>query len=88
MSESSPLAGLTFEQADEAIARLKAKVDEGVGGKAAKEHLAAMKAARKDHTEPYNGVERWAGDTENGGVAVHAQPAKIDTNVKNLGGGE
>ena len=52
MSESNPLAGLTGEQADQAIARLQDKVDAGTGGSAAKDHLKAMKAARKQLQEP------------------------------------
>jgi hypothetical protein len=68
--DPSPLAGLTEDQADEAIARFEAKVeqhDEAV--KAQKAHLKAMKAARKhlEAPEPPDG----------NGVVAHAQPAEI-----------
>jgi hypothetical protein len=71
VSEASPLAGLTADEADAAIDRLKAKVDEGIGGKAAKDHLKAMQTARKHLQEPVP-VE------EQGPNAVaQAEPAEI-----------
>lgn len=69
MSESSPLAGLTGEQADGAIARLQEKVDAGVGGSAAKDHLKAMKAARKSLEEPTPVSEQNPGAVAQAGTA-------------------
>lgn len=53
MSGSNPLAGLTGEQADEAIEALAAKVkDHEESLRAAKDHLKDLRAARKDLVEP------------------------------------
>jgi prefoldin subunit 5 len=53
MSESNPLAGLTQDQADEAIERLQAKIAEREDSlKVAKAHLRDLKAARKDLVPP------------------------------------
>lgn len=83
MSESSPLAGLTGDQADEAIKRLSAVVKEREESlKAAKEHLADMKRARKNLQQPE------PVDAQNNGVVAQAQSAEITTEVKNLGGEE
>jgi hypothetical protein len=73
VSESNPLAGLTEREADQAIDRLAAKVDEGIGGKAAKEHLAAMKRARKHLDEPV------PVDAQGNGTRADADPAQIST---------
>jgi hypothetical protein len=53
MSEPSPLAGLTCEQADEAIDRLYAKIDGlELSVTAAQHHLDQMTIARQTHRDP------------------------------------
>ena len=72
MSESSPLAGLTGDQADEAIERLSAVVKEREESlKAAKEHLREMKTARKSLEDPQ------PRDAQGNGVVAQAQAAEI-----------
>jgi hypothetical protein len=66
---SNPLAGLTGDQADEAIARLAVKIDQQDESlKAAKAHLKLMRQFRKELEEPSQGDP---------GVDVHAEPAQI-----------
>lgn len=73
MSDSNPLAGLTSDQADEAISRLAEKVDQLKESlKVASEHLKEMRAARKTHTGP--------GD--NGAVGVEARAGLADASGK------
>jgi hypothetical protein len=71
MSGPNPLAGLTSEEADQAIERLKAKVDTGIGGQAAEDHLKTMRAARKRLEEPVPVAEQ--GST----TVAQAEPAEI-----------
>jgi hypothetical protein len=79
MSEPSPLAGLTEQQADEAIDRLQAKVDDGIGGPAAKAHLKQMKAARKGLSDPE------PVDAQGDGVVAQAQAAEITVEGSDAG---
>lgn len=73
MADTDPLAGLTGEQADEAIDRLTKRVDAmKASAKAAEAHLKAMKAARKDLTEPVPLDQRAAGTAQ-----ANAEPAQI-----------
>jgi hypothetical protein len=70
--QSNPLAGLTTEQADEAIARLGDVVSEREESlKAAKAHLKEMRAARKGLEDPQ------PRDAQGDGVVAHAQAAEI-----------
>jgi hypothetical protein len=72
VSESNPLAGLTAEQADEAIDRLQTKVDTQEDNlKVAKAHLKEMKAARKGLTDPQ------PRDAQGDGTVAEAQSAEI-----------
>lgn len=73
MSERTPLAGLTGDQADEAIERLQAKIsDQKESVKAAEAHLKDLKAARKNLRDPQpvdaqaNGAVAQAGTAEVG----------------------
>lgn len=80
MAESNPLAGLTADQADEAIGRLSDVVAEREESlKAAKAHLKEMKAARKGLEEPQ------PRDAQGHGVVAHAQPAEITVEGSDLG---
>jgi hypothetical protein len=73
MAEANPLAGLTEQEADEAIDRLAAKADEAdAHAKAVRAHLKAMKAARRDLVEPVPLDQR-----NTGGTDAHADPAQI-----------
>jgi hypothetical protein len=73
VSESNPLAGLTGDQADEAIDRFQAKVDKNAEDlRVQKDHLKAMKTARKNLEEPVPTGEQ-SGDT----VTAQAEPAQI-----------
>ena len=73
MSASNPLAGLTEREADQAIDRFAAKVDTAEADlKAAKDHLKAMKAARKTLTEP-------EAAPEDNGTRADAQAAELST---------
>jgi multidrug resistance efflux pump len=75
MSEGNPLAGLTEDEADQAIERFQAKVDQAdEHAKAVKAHLKAMKAARKDLEPPVPLDQRNAGTVE-----ANAEPAQITT---------
>ena len=75
MSESNPLEGLTADEADEAIERFQAKVDQADEElRARKDHLKAMKAARKTLEEPTPVSEQGLG------AAADAQPADIAVN--------
>jgi prefoldin subunit 5 len=77
VSERTPLAGLTREQADEAIQALEAKIDaQQESIKAAKEHLKALKAARKDLRDP--------SPADNGTVAS-AQTATVGVEAPEVG---
>jgi hypothetical protein len=68
-ADASPLAGLTEQEADEAIDRLAGKVEQQEENlKAAKAHLKELKAARKDHAPP---------QPPGGGTVVYAEPAAI-----------
>jgi multidrug resistance efflux pump len=71
--QTNPLAGLTEQEADDAIGRLQAKVDaQEEHLKAAKAHLKAMKAARRDLEPPVPLDQRGATAVE-----AHAEPAAI-----------
>jgi hypothetical protein len=71
--QSNPLEGLTADEADAAIDRLAGKVEaQEASAKAAKEHLKAMKAARKQLTEPTPLDQRAAGTVE-----AHAELAQL-----------
>lgn len=74
MSDTNPLAGLTADQADEAIGRLEVKIDQQEATlKAAKAHLRDLKAARKTLTDPQppgNGTRVQAGTAQVGVEAV------------------
>lgn len=78
MTEHNPLAGLTGDQADEAIDRLAAKIREQEASlKAAKDHLKAMKAARRDLAEP---------QPAGSGVTVTAETAEVAAEAQEVGG--
>jgi hypothetical protein len=75
--QSSPLAGLTGEQADDAIARLATKIDQQDQSlRAAKAHLKEMRAARKALAEP---------EPAGNGVAAHAESAQITAEGSDAG---
>ncbi|HEY3142156.1 MAG TPA: hypothetical protein VGJ86_13555 [Acidimicrobiales bacterium] len=77
MSESSPLAGLTEQEADEAIDRFAGKVEQQEENlKVAKAHLKEMKAARKDLVPP---------QPTGGGTVVYAEPATITAEAGEVG---
>jgi hypothetical protein len=68
--DPSPLAGLTEDQADEAIKGYKAVVERAEEDlKAKKAHLAGMKRARKHLEQPE--------PPDDDGVVAHAEPAQI-----------
>lgn len=70
--QPNPLAGLTGDQADDAIERLGAVVKEHEESlKAAKDHLREMKAARKSLEDPQ------PRDAQGPGTVAQAQPAEI-----------
>jgi hypothetical protein len=72
MSDTNPLAGLTADQADQAIDALADKLEaQEASLKAAKAHLKEMKAARKTLTDPQP-----SGNADNG-VQAHAQTAEV-----------
>lgn len=80
MSEPNPLAGLTAEQADQAIERLQAKIDARENDlKAVKAQLKAMKAARKDLADPA------PADAQNNGAVAQAQPAELTVEGGKIG---
>jgi prefoldin subunit 5 len=70
VAESNPLVGLNADQADAAIERLADKIrDQKESLKAAQQHLADMKAARKDLVDPQptdNGIKAAAGTAQVG----------------------
>jgi len=70
--QPNPLAGLTRDQADEAIERLSDVVKEREESlKASKDHLREMKTARKGLEDPQ------PRDAQGNGVVAQAQAAEI-----------
>jgi hypothetical protein len=77
MTQPTPLAGLTADQADEAISRLAQRIDEQEASlKAAKAHLKDLRAARKNLQEPEPPGE---------GVVVTAQTAEVAAEAQEVG---
>ena len=80
MSDRNPLAGLTGDQADEAIDRLEAKVKEQKESvKAAEAYLKDMKAARKRLEEPQ------PVNAESNGRVATAGTAEVGVEVPEVG---
>jgi hypothetical protein len=76
-ADASPLAGLTEQEADEAIDRLASKVEQQEENlKAAKAHLKELKAARKELVSP---------QPPGGGTVVYAEPASIEAEAGEVG---
>lgn len=76
MSDTNPLAGLTADQADEAIQRLTDKVKQQKESlKAAEDHLKNLKAARKDLRAP---------DPAGNGTRVEAGTAQVSAEAGDL----
>ena len=77
MTDQNPLAGLTGDQADDAIAALEAKIDQlEETVKAAKAELKARKAARKQLVDP---------EPPGNGVVATAQTAEVGVEAPEVG---
>jgi hypothetical protein len=75
--DASPLAGLTEQEADEAIDRFAGKVEQQEENlKAAKAHLKELKATRKDLVPPL---------PPGGGTVAYAEPATITAEAGEVG---